>query len=121
MDDAADAGARAQWLEHDKACRQELYKEFIEEASKSYIDALQHGEADMPALVGLYAKISRMRAMSSPDVVASAERIGRKILDTYLQPDKTFLDLRQMVNSRSIDLFVDFTEACRAELSALRI
>jgi hypothetical protein len=113
--------ARAQWLEHDKARRQELYKEFIEEASKSYIDALQHGEADMPALVGLYAKISRMRAMSSPDVAASAERIGRKILDTYLQPDKTFLDLRQMVNSRSIDLFVDFTEACRAELSALRI
>jgi hypothetical protein len=102
--------ARAQWLEHDKARRQELYKEFIEEASKSYIDALQHGKADMPALVGLYAKISRMRAMSSPDVVASAERIGRKILDTYLQPDKTFLDLRQMVNSRSIDLFVDFTE-----------
>lgn len=33
-----------------------------------------------------------------------------KILDTYLEPDKTFLDLREMVKmvkSRSIDLFGD--------------
>ena len=113
--------ARTQWLQHDKARRQELYKEFIDEASKCYIDALQHSQADMAALVGLYAKIGRMRALSSPDVVASAERIGRKILDTYLQPDKTFLDLRQMANSGAIDLFVDFSDACRAELKTLRV
>jgi hypothetical protein len=113
--------ARTQWLQHDKARRQELYKEFIDEASKCYIDALQHSQADMAALVGLHAKIGRMRALSSPDVVASAERIGRKILDTYLQPDKTFLDLRQMANSGAIDLFVDFSDACRAELKTLRV
>jgi hypothetical protein len=113
--------ARTQWLQHDKARRQELYKEFIDEASKCYIDALQHSQADMAALVGLHAKIGRMRALSSPDVVASAERIGRKILDTYLQPNKTFLDLRQMANSGAIDLFVDFSDACRAELKTLRV
>ena len=95
--------ARAQWLEHDKTLRQELYKQFIEEASKCYIDALQHSQADMPNLVGLYAKISRMRVLSSPDVIASAERIGRKLLDTYLEPNKSFLGLREMVNSGSID------------------
>jgi hypothetical protein len=38
-----------------------LYREFIEEASKCYIDALQHDEADIPSLVGLYAKLGRMR------------------------------------------------------------
>src|SRR5258708_33516044 len=86
--------AHAQWLEHDKVRRQELYKDFIEVASKCYIDALRHSQADMPALVELHAKIGRMRALSSPDVIASAERIGRKILDTYLEPDKT--DLRDM-------------------------
>ena len=95
--------ARAQWLEHDKTLRQELYKQFIEEASKCYLDALQHSQADMPNLVGLYAKISRMRVLSSPDVIASAERIGRKLLDTYLEPNKSFLGLREMVNSGSID------------------
>jgi hypothetical protein len=45
--------------------RQILYRDFIEEASKCYIDALQHDEADIPGLVGLYAKLSRMRVLSS--------------------------------------------------------
>src|ERR1700742_5119455 len=41
--------AKAQWLAQDKNRRQELYKEFIEAASKCYVHALQHGEADIPA------------------------------------------------------------------------
>lgn len=111
---------RAQWFAQDKLHRQEIYKEFIEEASKCYIDALQHDKADIPALVGLYAKIGRMRVLSSPTVVQYAEQIGREILDTYLKPDKSFLELREMVNSGSIDFLVGFSEACRAEFEALR-
>jgi hypothetical protein len=52
---------RAQWLQHEKNRRQILYRDFIEEASKCYIDALQHGEADIAGLVGLYAKRGRHR------------------------------------------------------------
>ena len=40
---------RAQWLLHEKSRRQILCRDFIEEASKCYIDALQHAEADIPA------------------------------------------------------------------------
>src|ERR1700683_4510973 len=56
---------RAQLLNHERNRRQILYKDFIEEASKCYIDALQHNEADVPGLVGLYAKLNRMRILSS--------------------------------------------------------
>ena len=112
--------ARAQWLVQDKLRRQELHKEFIEEASKCYFDALQHDKADIPALVGLCAKIGRMRVLSSPKVVESAEQIGRKIVDTYLEQDKTFLELREMLISGSIDLLRDFSETCRAEFESLR-
>ena len=56
---AQHAQARAQWLAQDKLRRQELYKEFIEAASKCYIDALQQDEADMPALVELYVRVGR--------------------------------------------------------------
>ena len=112
--------ARAQWLAQDKLRRQELYREFIEEASKCYIDALQHHEADIPSLVRLYAKIQRMRVGSSPKVVESAEQIARRILDTYLEPDKTFLELREMVTSGSIDFLREFSEACNAEFDSLR-
>jgi hypothetical protein len=113
--------AHAQWLVQEKLRRQELYKEFIEEASKCYSDALQHDKADIPALVVLYTKIGRMRVLSSPTVVESDETAGRRILNTYLQPDRTFLDLREMVNNHAIDILGDFTEACRREFESLRI
>jgi hypothetical protein len=110
----------AQWLIQERLRRQDLYKEFIEEASKCYIDALQHATGDIPSLVTLYTKIGRMRIISSPNVIDSAERIGRRILDTYLGPDRNFLELREMVNNNSIDILNDFTKACREELESLR-
>jgi hypothetical protein len=55
---------RAQQLARD-LCRQDLYKEFIEDASRCYVHALQHDEPDIPALVRLYAKLNRMRVLSS--------------------------------------------------------
>lgn len=112
--------ARAQWIVQEKLRREELYKEFIEEASKCYIDALQHDKGDIPALVTLYTKIGRMRVVSSPKVIETAEQIGRTILDTYLQPDKTFPELLEMVISKAIDIIGDFSEACREEFESLR-
>jgi hypothetical protein len=111
--------ARAQWIAHDVARRQDLYKEFIEDASKCYVHALQHDEADIPALVGLYAKLGRMRVLSSPKVVESAERIERKIVDTYVAPIKGFLELREMINSRSVNLLSEFSLECRAEIETV--
>jgi hypothetical protein len=111
--------ARAQWRARERIWRQQLYKEFIEEASKSYIDALRQDKADIPSLVGLYSKIGRMRVLSSPAVVESAEHVARKILETYLEPDKTFVELRDMANSGAIDLLRDFSDACRTEFELL--
>jgi hypothetical protein len=111
---------RTQWLTQERLRRGDLYKEFIEEASKCYTDALQHAQGDIPSLVTLYTKIGRMRFISSPNVIDSAERIGRKILDTYLAPDKSFLELREMVNNNSIDILECFAAACREELESLR-
>jgi hypothetical protein len=113
---------RAQWLHHERSRRQILYRDFIDEASKCYIDALQHHEADadIPSLVGLYAKLGRMRVLSSGPVVHSAEHIAKKIMDTYLQPDKSFVELRDMANSGAIDLLREFSDACRDEFEQMR-
>jgi hypothetical protein len=110
----------AQWATQDVIRRQDLYKEFIEEASKCYVHALQHDKPDIAGLIELYAKLGRMRVLSTPHVIACAEEIERKIVDTYLAPDKTFLELRDMVHNRSVNLLEAFGEACRAELGALR-
>jgi hypothetical protein len=112
--------ARAQWLAHESNRRQILYRDFIDEASKCYIDALQHDEADVPGLVGLYAKLSRMRVLSSTPVVDQADAITRKILDVYLEPDKSLDELRAMAKDGSIDLLRDFSTACRREFEDLQ-
>jgi len=46
--------------------------------------------------------------------------VARRIVDTYLAPNKTFLELREMVNSGTIDLLRDFSETCRTEFESLR-
>jgi hypothetical protein len=67
---------RAQSFQREINRRQILYRDFIEEAAKCYIDALQRNEADISDLVGLYAKVSRIKILSSAPVVASAESIA---------------------------------------------
>jgi hypothetical protein len=111
---------RTEWILHEKSRRQSLYREFIEEAAKCYIDALQHDEADIPGLVGLYAKLSSMRALSSKTVLNRADDVVRKILDTYLEPDKSFVELREMVIDGTIDLLRGFSDACRDEFEEMR-
>ena len=111
----------AQWFSRENNRRQTLYREFIEEASKCYIDALQHDEADIPGLVGLYAKLGRMRVLSSDGVVKSADEIAKKILDTYLEPDKSFVELRDMAKTGTIDLLYQFSMACREEFDRSRV
>jgi hypothetical protein len=115
------AEARAQWrAQEDKLARQELYNEFIAAASKCYIDALQCDKTDVPALVQLYVRVGRMRILSWTKVRGIAEFVAQRIIDTYLEPDKTFLELREMANSGSIDLLRGFSETCRAEFESLR-
>jgi hypothetical protein len=100
----------------DKLHRQELYREFMEDASKIFGDALQHDKTDFSALVGIYTKISRMRVISSPKVVESADQAARAIVDAYLAPNVTFPELRDMMEQGRLDPLRVFAEACRTEL-----
>jgi hypothetical protein len=61
-----------------------------------------------------------MRVMSSKLVVHSAEHIAGKILDTYLEHDKTFVELRDVAKNGTIDLLREFSSACREEFEELR-
>ena len=112
---------RARRLSQAKARRQKLYGRFIDEASKLYADALAHDKAELSALVGVYALISRMRVQSSSGVVEKAEAVAHMILDTYFAPNRTLLEFRDLMNSHAADPLRAFSEECRAELSSLRL
>jgi hypothetical protein len=109
---------RAKRLSQDTGKRQLLYKQFIDEASKLYADALAHDKSDIAALISVYALIGRMRIVSSLAVVGKAEAVARTIVDTYFAPNKTFPEFRELVDNGTIDLLRDFTDECRADLQA---
>jgi hypothetical protein len=110
----------ARRISGDKGRRQKLYKQFIDEASKLYADALVHDEAEVSALVSVYALISRMRVLSSSAVVEKAEAVVRVIVDTYFAPNKTFPEVRKLMNSHAMDPLRAFSEECREDLSRLQ-
>ena len=95
---------------------EELYKNFIEEASRRYADAIVNDRSEVSKLVDLYALIARMKILSSDTVIEAAEKAGRLILDTYLSPNRTFVDLPDLINE--MDPLRDFSEACRRELQS---
>jgi hypothetical protein len=110
------AQTKAQRLAESKSRRQEVYKQFIEDASKAYVDSLMNDKLEFSGLVGLYALISRMRIQSSMKVTESANSIVRLIVDTYFQPNKSLTELQIMVHDGGLDPLREFSDVCRNEL-----
>jgi hypothetical protein len=108
--------ARAGLMAHDLSRRQELYKDFIIAASKAYTDALVSSEPKIEELIPLYAMISRMRIVSSSDIVACAERVILETTGAYFDPNRTVPELRELIRSRTfVDPLKNFAEAVREE------
>src|SRR5260370_33318746 len=112
------AQMKAQRLANSKSTRQELYKQFIDEASRTYADALVHDALDVSRLVGIYSLVSRMRVLSSEKVIERAASIAILITDTYLQPHKKPTQLQAMMHDGGVDPLRDFSEVCRSELES---
>ena len=94
--------------------REKLYREFIEEASRLYADALVKEQVEPSQLVGMYALVGRMKIISCDDVVQAAEKVGRLILDTYLSPNRALAELPDLIDE--VDPLRKFSDACRREL-----
>jgi len=105
----------AQQLAHDLSRREDLYKEFIEEASNAFADALEHNETDTAKLVRLYALVSRMRVLSSERVVERADLVMQRIMETYGAPNRSIRDAAESIRDAGLDPLRDFGNACRAE------
>jgi hypothetical protein len=111
------AQAKAQQIAHEMSRRDDLYKDFIVAASKTYGDALLSNEPRAQELLALYAMISRMRLMSLPRTVACAEKVMDTTMTTYFAPNKTIRELHELMKSGAgIDPLKGFSEAAREEL-----
>jgi len=114
--------ARAGRLAEDLARRQDLFRDFIVAASKTYGEALVSSEPQVQEIVALWAMISQMRILCSPKTAESADKVMLLTLDTYFAPNKTTSELRDLMKSgRQIDPLVEFIEVAREELQAFNL
>ena len=113
------AQVRAALTAQDRTVRQELYKRFIEEASKLYGDALMHTAVDMPMLIGAHALVNQIRLVSPSGLFDQADAALRTIVDIYFSPNKTIAELHEEIQEGRLELLRNFSSAARKELAAL--
>lgn len=118
----------ASWARHrtqtsiqQAARREELYAEFINEASRHLVSVWGNQIQSPESLVDIYAALERIRLISSAAVVSAAERVMQQVVSAYNAPNRTYDELLRIVMSDGVSTpLTDFTQACRAELSGAR-
>jgi hypothetical protein len=113
---------RSEQIAHSIARREDLVRDFIIEAAKTYGDAIVSNEPKTQDLVNLYAMVSRMRVLSMPRSAICADKVLRTTLDTYFQPNRTLSDLNKEMkdgSSARIDVLREFGELAREEIGVI--
>jgi hypothetical protein len=102
---------------HEVSRREDLFRDFIVAASKSYAEAIVTSEPQLPELIALYGMVSRMRVFCAAPTVACAEKVMLTTIDTFFRPNKTIREVHEMmIAGKGIDPLREFSGAARDEL-----
>jgi hypothetical protein len=114
---------KAALVVHELTLREQLYRDFIVAASKTFGEANLRSEPEIADLVALYGMVSRMRMQSAPRTVACAEAVIRATVDAYLGPNRTLAEIKAAMQSGQdvIDPLREFAEAARVEVGRARL
>jgi hypothetical protein len=110
--------AHRDFLSRDVANREELYSQFIKEATNLYADSLDKTLTNPAMLIGMYSLIGRIRLIGSDKVLLAAEKVADSIIVSYSHPPTTFDDIYKVVHETRVDPLKEFTESCREERKA---
>jgi len=111
--------AHRDFLSRDVAHREELYSEFIKEATNLYVDSLGKTLENPASLIGMYSLVGRIRLVGTDKVLLAAEKVTETIVDSYRRPPVTFEDVYKVVRESHVDPLKEFTEACREERKSM--
>jgi len=103
-------------LNREIADRQTLYADFIQFATKVYVDATTKNLDDTGDLVALYALVSRIRLFASEPVISAAEQFAAKVTRRYGEASLSLEDLRNATIAPHVDPLHDFSTLCRQEM-----
>jgi hypothetical protein len=107
--------AHRELLSRAVAHREELYSQFIKEATNLYVYSLDRTLEKPASLISMFSLIGRIRLVSSDKVLAAAEKVAESIVDSYNRPPRTFEDLYNEVREGHVDPLKEFTAMCREE------
>jgi len=112
------AQERAHRLAEIRERREQLYEEFMEEASRLYADSLIHDLGDdVSKLVRIYALVGKLRLVSSAQIVAKADDVMRRIVESYQSPPRRdFANITKDWENSDLDILREFSETCREDL-----
>ena len=97
------------------AHREVLYADLMKEATNLLVDSIDR-TLDKPAnLIALYSLASRIRLVSSEEVVLEADKVIETVIESYSSAPTTFQEIHdQHVKNNSNPLHA-FAQACRDE------
>jgi hypothetical protein len=110
---------RLQRVAHETTKREQVYADFIMDASKLLLNAYVHDEitlgGDEQHLIGL---ANRMRLFAPSSIANEAEAVIRGIVEVSLKPsvDLRKLAMAELSKDNNSDLLLPFSKACRADL-----
>ncbi len=110
---------RLQRVARETTKREQVYADFIMDASKLLLNAYVHDEltpsVDEQHLVGL---ANRMRLFAPPTVIHEAEAVIKGLIEILLKPsiDLRKLAIEELSKNSNSDLLLPFSLACRADL-----
>jgi hypothetical protein len=110
---------RLQRIARETAKREQVYADFIMDASKLLLNAYVHDGiilgGDEQHLIGLS---NRMRLFAPSKVINEAEAVIRGIVEISLRPsvDLRKLAMAELSNNSNSDLLLPFSKACRLDL-----
>ena len=108
---------RSQHLAQNSNRLEQVFGEFIDQASRLFADALTHQLDDLSKLVPLYAIIGKLRLYASNTTVLCADRVMSRILDAYYSPNVNF-ETERIRDAENYDVLRAFIAACQTELKS---
>ena len=109
---------RARRLGQAMSRKENLYGQFIEEASKLLTHAVGHKLEDLSKLVPLYALVNKLRLFAPSSVVSKADEVMRQLVQLHENTEKDFHIPIGAEDLHDLDVLRAFADACRKDLAS---
>lgn len=113
------SSTQREFLTRSVTLREQLYSDFIKEASELYVTSLTRNLEDFGRLIHLYELVSRIRLIASGPVVKAAEEFVKQILMHFAEKNLTIEQLQNIALTSKVHPLQHFSEVCRVELQAI--